>query len=149
MLSSHYWAYPFHTSLLMTRVMLLALSLTDRSSLFHSTEALVDQFHTSPMKTEFSALLSHYRSSLSSLSGVIHILKLILYYSNFNFSCKNFSSGFASFSSAFTPQLNYTNLSHIMDKFNAFRSYRLNRLVKYIIIFSSVFKVSISFPILV
>ena len=66
----------------MARVMLLALSLYDRSSLFHSTEALVDQFHTSPMKTEFSALLSHYRSSLSSLSGVIHILKLILLYTS-------------------------------------------------------------------
>ena len=131
-------AYQFHTSLLMARIMLSALSLHDRSSLFHSTEAPVDQFHTSPMKPDFSALLSHYRSSLNSLSDAIHILKLILYCSNFNFSCKDFYPGFASFlSSAFTHQLNYTNLSRILDKFNAFRLYRLINLFKCIIPFSS------------
>ena len=87
-----------------TKVMLLALSLHDLSSLYHSAEARVYQFNASPMKTEFRAQSSHYPSSLSSLPDAIHMLKLILYC--IHFSCKDFSPGFPSVpSSASAHQL--------------------------------------------
>ena len=134
-------AHQSHTSLMKTRVMLSTLSFHDRDN----AEDPAYQFHTSPMKTEVRALSSHYWSSLSYSFHAKHILKLILYCSYFNFSCKDLFPGFPSLplsASAHRHQLNYTNSSHIifnLDKFNSFWIYRLNSLFKCIIPFSSVF----------